>query len=179
MAKPDMSAHKIPVPALKCSFTSFVKPGLRLLLTSIPMMDFNRLTSPLRSAAIAAAMVLITLPVLVHAALLRRLSRRWHSTLGKSCRADKAHKPSGRGVLFVSSQRADVDHHGQRTSVTCRSSSTRGGSTLEQQLPPVPRAGHPVPAILGMLVYAGENDLQEGRTPAGVSQHGYGSNDPR
>lgn len=94
---------------------------------------------------------------------------RWQSTLDEFAAADKAKKPSGRGVLFVGSStirmwKTMISDFRDVPTIINRG---YGGSTLED-------SSHMVRQLVTqyqpsqVLVYAGENDLHEGRTPEQV-----------
>lgn len=132
------------------------------------MMDLCSLNHPLRTAAFAAFMSLASL-LPTHAVAADTPASRWHSTLEEFAAADKAKKPSGRGVLFVGSSTIRM----WKTMVTdfrdvpVIINRGYGGSTLED-------SSHMVRQLVTqyqpsqVLVYAGENDLQEGSTPTQV-----------
>jgi lysophospholipase L1-like esterase len=94
---------------------------------------------------------------------------RWQSSLEEFAAADKAKKPLGRGVLFVGSStiRMWTTMVADFRDVPIIINRGYGGSTLED-------SSHMVRQLVTqyqpshVLVYAGENDLQEGRTPAQV-----------
>ncbi len=132
------------------------------------MMDFFSRKHPLRQLSLAAFFSLVSaLPAAVQAA--DPPATRWHSTLQEFAAADKAHKPSGRGVLFVgsSSVRMWKTMVADFRDVPVIINRGYGGSTLED-------SSHMVRQLVTqyqpsqVLVYAGENDLQEGRTPTQV-----------
>ena len=132
------------------------------------MMHFCCLNHPLRTAAFAAFLSLASL-LPTYAVAADTPASRWHSTLQEFAAADKAKKPSGRGVLFVGSSSIRMWH----TMVTdfrdvpVIINRGYGGSTLED-------SSHMVRQLVTqyqpsqVLVYAGENDLQEGRSPTQV-----------
>ena len=132
------------------------------------MMDFFSRKHPLRQLSLAATFSLASaLPAAVQAA--DPPATRWHSTLEEFAAADKAKKPSGRGVLFVgsSSVRMWKTMVADFRDVPVIINRGYGGSTLED-------SSHMVRQLVTqyqpsqVLVYAGENDLQEGRTPTQV-----------
>lgn len=132
------------------------------------MMDFFSRKHPLRQLSLAAIFSLASaLPAAVQAA--DPPATRWHSTLEEFAAADKAKKPSGRGVLFVgsSSVRMWKTMVADFRDVPVIINRGYGGSTLED-------SSHMVRQLVTqyqpsqVLVYAGENDLQEGRTPTQV-----------
>ncbi len=132
------------------------------------MTDFFNQNPPLRTAALAAFMSLTCL-LPSHAVAADTPASRWHATLEEFAAADKTKKPSGRGVLFVGSSSVRM----WKTMVTdfrdvpVIINRGYGGSTLED-------SSHMVRQLVTqyqpsqVLVYAGENDLQEGRTPTQV-----------
>ena len=132
------------------------------------MMDFFSRKHPLRQLSLAAIFSLASaLPAAVQAS--DPPATRWHSTLEEFAAADKAKKPSGRGVLFVgsSSVRMWKTMVADFRDVPVIINRGYGGSTLED-------SSHMVRQLVTqyqpsqVLVYAGENDLQEGRTPTQV-----------
>ena len=94
---------------------------------------------------------------------------RWQSTLDEFAAADKAKKPSGRGVLFVGSStiRMWTTMVADFREVPVIINRGYGGSTLED-------SSHMVRQLVTqyqpsqVLIYAGENDLHEGRSPEQV-----------
>lgn len=137
------------------------------------MTDSNRLNRALHSAALAATLTLTSLLASQAAAATTPTpatpEARWHSTLEEFAAADKAKKPSGRGVLFVgsSSVRMWKSMVTDFRDVPVIINRGYGGSTLED-------SSHMVRQLVTqyrpsqVLVYAGENDLEEGRTPTQV-----------
>ena len=132
------------------------------------MMDLCSLNHPLRTAALAAVMSLASL-LTTHAVAADTPALRWHSTLEEFAAADKANKPSGRGVLFVGSSTIRM----WKTMVTdfrdvpVIINRGYGGSTLEDSSQMVRQLVTQYQPSQ-VMVYAGENDLQEGRTPTQV-----------
>lgn len=133
-----------------------------------PMKDFYHLNHRLRAAAMAAFLALVSL-LPTHAAPPEAPSARWHSSLEEFAAADKLKKPSGRGVLFVGSStiRMWKTMVADFREVPIIINRGYGGSTLED-------SSHMVRQLVTqyqpsqVMVYAGENDLHEGRTPAQV-----------
>ena len=134
----------------------------------MPTMDLSSPNHPLRTAALAAFMSLASL-LPAHAVAADNPASRWHSTLEEFAAADKVKKPSGRGVLFVgsSSVRMWKTMVKDFRDVPVIINRGYGGSTLED-------SSHMVRQLVTqyqpsqVLVYAGENDLQEGRSPTQV-----------
>lgn len=132
------------------------------------MMDFCSLNHPLRTAVFAAFMSLLSL-LPSHAGATDTPAIRWHSTLEEFAAADKTKKPPGRGVLFVgsSSVRLWKTVANDFPDVPVIINRGYGGSTLED-------SSYLVRQLVTqyqpsqVLVYAGENDLQEGRTPTQI-----------
>lgn len=132
------------------------------------MTDLCLLNHARRTAALAVFMAFTSL-LPAHAVAADTPASRWHTTLEEFAAADKAKKPSGRGVLFVGSSTIRM----WKTMVTdfrdvpVIINRGYGGSTLED-------SSHMVRQLVTqyqpsqVLVYAGENDLQEGSTPAQV-----------
>jgi lysophospholipase L1-like esterase len=136
------------------------------------MMNFCGSPHLLRTAALAAVLALTSL-LPRHAAAAdpptSTPASRWHATLEEFAAADKAQKPLDRGVLFVGSStiRMWKTMATDFRDVPVIINRGYGGSTLEDsnQLARQLVTQYQPSQV---LVYAGENDLQEGRTPTQV-----------